>query len=70
MDVSRHFQPVSTVLKLLNVMGMYKLNQLHLHLSDDEAWRLEIPALPELTQVSANSLTVAVIYNILSSLAP
>lgn len=32
---------------------MYKLNKLHLHLTDDEAWRLEIPDLPELTQVGA-----------------
>ena len=30
---------------------MYKLNKLHLHLTDDEGWRLEIPGLPELTQV-------------------
>ena len=34
-------------------MAMYKLNKLHLHLTDDEGWRVEIPGLPELTQVGA-----------------
>ena len=33
-------------------MAMYKLNKLHLHLTDDEGWRLEIPGLEELTQVN------------------
>jgi hexosaminidase len=34
-------------------MGQYKLNVLHLHLSDDEAWRLEIPGLPQLTEIGS-----------------
>ncbi|KAH3867199.1 hypothetical protein DPMN_030324 [Dreissena polymorpha] len=33
-------------------MAMYKMNVLHLHLTDDEGWRLEIDGLPELTEVS------------------
>jgi len=52
LDVARNFHPVPTVLSLLDAMSQYKLNKLHLHLSDDEAWRLQIPALPELTTVN------------------
>lgn len=52
-DVARNFQPKKEILKLLDVMALYKLNTLHFHLTDDEGWRLEIPALPELTAVGA-----------------
>ena len=50
-DVARNFHDVATIERLLDQMAAYKLNVLHLHLSDDEGWRLEIPALPELTSV-------------------
>lgn len=53
LDVARNFQSKKEVLKLLDVMGLYKLNVLHFHLTDDEGWRLEIPALPELTEVGS-----------------
>ena len=56
LDVSRNFQSKESVLKLLRLMGLYKLNRLHLHLADDEGWRLQIPGLPELTTVSVGSL--------------
>ncbi|MDE1465252.1 family 20 glycosylhydrolase [Spartinivicinus poritis] len=51
LDVARHFQPIAEVKKLIQVMAYYKLNRLHLHLTDDEGWRLEIKGLEELTQV-------------------
>ncbi|HSV88418.1 MAG TPA: family 20 glycosylhydrolase, partial [Bacteroidales bacterium] len=51
LDVSRNFQEKETIKKVLDLMAFYKLNVLHLHLTDDEGWRLEIPGLPELTQV-------------------
>ena len=51
LDVARNFVDKEEVLKLLEVMAMYKLNKLHFHLTDDEGWRLEIPGLPELTEV-------------------
>ncbi|MCC9138889.1 family 20 glycosylhydrolase [Pontibacter silvestris] len=51
LDVARNFQPKQQVLKILDLMALYKLNVFHFHLNDDEGWRLEIPALPELTQV-------------------
>lgn len=50
-DVARNFKPKSSIIRLLNGMSMYKMNKLHLHLSDDEAWRLEIPGIEELTEV-------------------
>ncbi|RRN77422.1 beta-N-acetylhexosaminidase, partial [Pseudoxanthomonas sp. SGD-10] len=53
MDVARNFQPKEQVLKVLDLMAFYKLNVLHFHLNDDEGWRLEIPSLPELTEVGS-----------------
>lgn len=51
LDVARHFASVATVQRLLDCMARYKLNRLHLHLTDDEGWRLRIDALPELTGI-------------------
>jgi len=52
-DVARNFKSKAFILSLLEQMAAYKLNKLHLHLADDEGWRLEIPSLPELTQVAS-----------------
>lgn len=51
LDVGRNFHSLDSVLTLLDVMAMYKLNKFHFHLTDDEGWRLEIPGLEELTMV-------------------
>ena len=53
LDVSRNFQTKKVVKKLLDLMGNYKLNKFHFHLTDDEGWRLAIPGLPELTEIGA-----------------
>jgi hexosaminidase len=53
LDVARHFASTKTVLRLLDCMACYKLNKLHLHLTDDEGWRLHIDALPELTDIGS-----------------
>ena len=53
LDVSRHFFTVSEVKKMMDEMAMYKLNRLHFHLTDDQGWRVEIKALPRLTQIGA-----------------
>ncbi len=53
LDVARNFKSKQTVFKILDMMALYKLNVLHLHFSDDEGWRIEIPSLPELTEVGA-----------------
>lgn len=50
LDVARNFQPKSQILKLLDMMALYKLNVFHFNLANDEGWRLEIPGLPELTE--------------------
>ncbi|WP_187170534.1 family 20 glycosylhydrolase [Salidesulfovibrio onnuriiensis] len=51
-DVARNFRTKEEILKTLDAMAVYKLNRLHLHLTDDEGWRLEIKGLPELTEVA------------------
>ncbi len=53
LDVARNFQTKQQVLKIIDVMALYKLNVLHLHLTDDEGWRLEIRGLPELTETGS-----------------
>jgi len=53
LDVARNFHRKETVFKWLDLMARFKLNALHLHLTDDEGWRLEIPGLPELTSIGA-----------------
>ncbi len=51
LDVARNFRSAQFVESLLQQMAYLKLNTLHLHLADDEGWRLAIPGLPELTEV-------------------
>ena len=53
LDVSRYFYGKDYVLHLIDMMGMYKMNVLHLHLIDDSGWRLEIKKYPKLTSVGA-----------------
>ncbi|WP_137962463.1 family 20 glycosylhydrolase [Burkholderia sp. 4M9327G5] len=50
-DLARNFKHPATLRRLIDQMSAYKLNRLHLHLSDDEGWRIEIPGLPELTEI-------------------
>ena len=52
-DVSRNFLPIEKMWVLTQIMAANQLNRFHFHLVDDEAWRLEIPGLPELTEVGA-----------------
>jgi hexosaminidase len=53
LDSARHFQSIEMVRDLFDVMATHKLNVLHWHLTDDQAWRLEINAYPRLTEVGA-----------------
>ena len=50
LDTARVYYTVAEIKRLLNQMALYKLNKFHWHLVDDEAWRLEIKALPQLCQ--------------------
>jgi len=49
LDVSRHFFDVADVKKFIDYLAAYKMNVLHLHLSDDQGWRIEIKSWPNLT---------------------
>jgi hexosaminidase len=53
LDVARHFLPKSDLLRFLELMAMHKLNVLHLHLTDDQGWRLEVRSWPRLTEVGS-----------------
>ncbi|MEO7309516.1 MAG: beta-N-acetylhexosaminidase [Chitinophagaceae bacterium] len=52
-DVSRHFFTKGEVMDFIDQMSKYKYNLLHLHLTDDQGWRIEIKSLPKLTEVGA-----------------
>jgi len=52
-DVARNFHSKAEILAILDQMAAYKLNRLHLHLADDEGWRVEIAGLPELTAIGS-----------------
>ena len=52
LDVSRHFFSIEYLEKYVNMMSLYKLNKLHLHLTDDQGWRIEIKKYPRLTDES------------------
>ena len=49
LDVARHFLPAQHVKRYIDLMALHKLNRLHLHLSDDQGWRIEVPGRPRLT---------------------
>lgn len=53
LDVVRHFLPKHDILRFVDLMAVHKLNTLHLHLTDDQGWRIEIQRYPRLTEVGA-----------------
>eukprot|EP01132_Coremiostelium_polycephalum_P017508 gene17508-20951_t len=53
LDVSRHFFSVAYLKKFINLLALYKMNKLHLHLTDDQGWRIEIKKYPLLTEMGA-----------------
>jgi hexosaminidase len=53
LDVSRHFFSIEYLKKQVDILSSYKMNKLHLHLTDDQGWRIEIKKYPELTQKGA-----------------
>ncbi|MGV8978090.1 MAG: family 20 glycosylhydrolase [Cellulomonas sp.] len=54
-DVARHFFGLGELKALVMLLARYKLNVLHLHLTDDQGWRLEVPSRPLLTELSGDS---------------
>ena len=55
LDVARHFFGVDDVLRFIDLAALYKLNVVHLHLTDDQGWRIEIPSWPLLTSVGGET---------------
>jgi hexosaminidase len=53
LDIARNFQTKEAVYKLIDLLALYKINSLDIRLTDDEGWRIEIPGLPELTEVGS-----------------
>jgi hexosaminidase len=53
LDIARHFEPVRAVEELINQIAAYKIDVLHLHLSDDQGFRLTIKGFPRLTAIGA-----------------
>ena len=72
LDIARNFTAFEGIKNIIDYIAAYKVNVFHLHLCDDESWALEIPAIPELTEVGAvrentyvdnNSRHMALVYN-------
>ncbi|MBR1387167.1 MAG: family 20 glycosylhydrolase [Alloprevotella sp.] len=55
-DPCRHFLPVSYVKKQIDMLAKYKINKIHWHLTEDQAWRIEIKKYPELTTIGSQRL--------------
>ena len=53
LDVCRHFMPFEFLKKYIDLLAMHKMNTFHLHLTDDQGWRIEIKKFPKLTQIGA-----------------
>ncbi|MFI9504483.1 beta-N-acetylhexosaminidase [Nocardia sp. NPDC052566] len=53
LDVARNFRTKAEVLRFLDLLAAHKLNVLHLHLTDDQGWRIEVPEFPRLTEIAS-----------------
>ena len=53
LDVSRHFFPLDSVKVYIDAMALHNLNKFHIHITDDQGWRIEIKKYPKLTEVGA-----------------
>jgi hexosaminidase len=55
LDVARHFFTVHEVERYIDLLALYKINRLHLHLTDDQGWRIEIKSWPNLTTIGGST---------------
>lgn len=53
LDIVRHFMGVDDIKKIIDLCAMHQLNRLHLHLTDDQGWRIEIKRYPKLTEIGS-----------------
>ncbi len=61
LDCSRHFFTVDEIKRMIDVMSYYKMNKFHWHLTDDQGWRMEMPAYPRLQTVGATADNVQIV---------
>lgn len=57
LDVARHFFSVDQVLRFIELIARFKINRLHLHLTDDQGWRIAIDGWPTLTAIGGSTAT-------------
>ena len=57
LDVARHFRPADDIRRLIDLAADHHLNVLHLHLTDDQGWRFEVPGYPRLTEVGSRRMS-------------
>lgn len=55
LDVARHFRTVDEVKRYIDALALYKINRLHLHLSDDQGWRIEVKSWPDLARIGGST---------------
>lgn len=53
LDVARHFMPITSLRQVVDVLWLLRLNRFHLHLTDDQGWRLPVPEYPRLVEIGA-----------------
>lgn len=63
LDVSRHFFPVDSVKRFIDMLALHNINRFHWHLSDDQGWRIEIKSRPELTEVGSQRTETVIGHN-------
>lgn len=54
LDVARHFQPVSYLRRYVDLLALHKISVFHLHLTDDQGWRMPVAAYPKLTEIGGH----------------
>jgi len=55
LDVARHFFKMEDVMRCIDLMANYKMNVMHLHLTDDQGWRIQIKKWPKLTKIGGST---------------
>lgn len=63
LDVSRHFFPVDSVKRFIDMLALHNINRFHWHLSEDQGWRIEIKSRPELTEIGSKRTETVIGHN-------
>lgn len=63
LDVSRHFFPVDSVKRFIDMLALHNINRFHWHLSEDQGWRIEIKSRPKLTEIGSKRAETVIGHN-------